>query len=81
MNTVELRHMINEKISLIDDESFLVAIKTIIDTKVSSTTYKLSDFQKERISLGREQLKNGQVISNDDLQSEIDQRIGQRIQL
>lgn len=32
MNTVELRHMINEKISLIDDESFLVAIKTIIDT-------------------------------------------------
>lgn len=73
MNTVELRHMINEKISLIDDESFLVAIKTIIDSKVSSITYKLSNFQKERISEGREQLKNGQVISNDNLQSEIDQ--------
>ena len=73
MNTVELRHMINQRISLIDDEPFLVAIKTILDSKVTSSIYKLSNFQKERISLGREQLKNGQVISNEDLQSEIDQ--------
>ena len=73
MNTIELRHVITERISLIDDESFLVAIKTIIDSKVSSTIYKLSNFQKDRISLGREQLKNGQVIANDNLQSEIDQ--------
>jgi len=65
--------MINEKISLIDDESFLVAIKTILDSKVSSSIYQLSDFQKERIALGREQLSNGQVISNEDLQSEIEQ--------
>ena len=76
MNTVELKHMINQRISLIDDEPFLVAIKTILDTKVTSSIYKLSDFQKERISLGREQLKNGQVISNEDLQSEIDQWLG-----
>jgi hypothetical protein len=69
MDTIELRHMINEKISLIDDESFLVAIKTILDSKVSSSIYQLSDFQKERIALGREQLSNGQVISNEDLQS------------
>jgi len=73
MDTIELRHMINEKISLIDDESFLVAIKTILDSKVSSSIYQLSDFQKERIALGREQLSNGQVISNEDLQSEIEQ--------
>jgi hypothetical protein len=65
--------MINQRISLIDDEPFLVAIKTILDSKVTSSVYQLSNFQKERISLGREQLKNGQVISNEDLQSEIDQ--------
>ncbi len=58
---------------MIDDESFLVAIKTIIDSKVSSTIYKLSNFQNERIASGREQLKNDQVIPNDSLQSEIDQ--------
>ena len=73
MNTVELRHMINQRISLIDAEPFLVAIKTILDSKVSPSIYKLSNFQKERISLGSEQVKNGQVISNEDLQSEIDQ--------
>jgi len=73
MNSVELRHIINERNSLIDDESFLSAIKTILDSKVSSAVYKLSDFQKERINSGREQLKNGETISNDDLQSEISQ--------
>ena len=73
MNSVELGHIINERISLIDDESFLSAIKTILDSKVSSAIYKLSDFQKERINSGREQLKNGETISNDDLQSEISQ--------
>lgn len=71
MNSIELRHIINDRISLIDDESFLSAIKTILDSKVSSAVYKLSDFQKERIDSGREQLKNGNAISNDDLQSEI----------
>ena len=79
MNTVELRHMINQRISLIDDEPFLVAIKTILDSKVTSSIYKLSNFQKERISLGREQLKNGQVISNEDLQSEIDQWLSTKL--
>lgn len=71
MNSIELRHIINDRISLIDDESFLSAIKTILDSKVSSAVYKLSDFQKERIDFGRDQLKNGITISNDDLQSEI----------
>ena len=73
MNTIQLRRIINETIELIDDELFLVAIKTIIDSKVSATIYQLSDFQKERIALGREQLSNGLVISNEDLQSEIEQ--------
>ncbi len=72
MNTVELRNMISQRISLIDDEPFLDAIKTILDAKVSSSIYQLSNFQKERIVLGREQLKNGHVISNEDLQAEID---------
>lgn len=76
MNVIELRHVINERISLIDDESFLIAIKTIIDTKVTSNIYKLSNFQKERIFMGREQLKNGQVFSDEELVSEIDKWLG-----
>ncbi len=73
MSTIELRHHIIEKLSLIDDDSFLKAIKTIIESKVNEQVYKLSDFQKKRIESAREQRKKGQTISNDVLQKEIDQ--------
>ena len=73
MGTLELRHRINEQLSHIEDISFLNAIKTIIESKASESIYKLSDYQKKRISSAREQLKNMQTISHDDLQNEIDQ--------
>ncbi|HRX28660.1 MAG TPA: hypothetical protein P5235_04695 [Saprospiraceae bacterium] len=73
METLELRHIITEKLTHIDDVSFLNAIKTIIESKVSEGTYKLSDYQKNRIDSAREQLKNKQTISHDDLQKEIGQ--------
>jgi len=73
MSTIELRHIINEKLSLIDDDSFLKAIKTIVESKVSERVYRLSDFQKNRIESGREQLRKGQTISDDVLQKEIAQ--------
>ena len=73
MSTIELRHSIIEKLSLIDDTSFLKAIKTIVESKVSERVYKLSDFQKNRIESGREQLRKGLTVSNDVLQKEIDQ--------
>jgi gas vesicle protein len=73
MSTIELRHIITERLSHIDDVSFLNAIKTIIESKVSEGTYKLSDYQKNRIDSARQQLKNRQSISHDDLQKEIDQ--------
>ena len=73
MSTIELRKHIIKKLSLIDDDSFLKAIKTIIKSKVNEGVYQLSDFQKKRIESARSQLKKGQTISNDDLQKEVDQ--------
>ena len=73
MSTIELRHYIIEKLSHIDDDSFLKAIKTIVESKVNKGVYKLSDFQKKRVYSGREQLRKGQSISNEVLQKEIDQ--------
>ena len=46
MSTVELRYMIIEKLLLIDDVSFLEAIKTIIESKAKERVYQLSDSQK-----------------------------------
>jgi len=73
MSTVELRNSIMEQLSLIEDASFLNALRTIIASKVSDSVYELSDFQKKRIELGRQQIEEGQTISHEDLQKEIDQ--------
>ncbi len=73
MSTVELRNSIMEQLSLIEDVSFLNALHTIIASKISDSVYELSDFQKKRIELGRQQVEDGQTISHEDLQKEIDQ--------
>ena len=73
MSTIGLRHYIIEKLSLIDDETFLEAIKTIVESKVNERVYKLSDFQKKRVESGREQLRSGKSVPDDVLQKEIDQ--------
>jgi hypothetical protein len=78
MSTVELRHIISEQLMQIEDESFLNALKTIIDSKISSGIYKLSEFEKERIYLGRERMKNGETISNEDVQKEIEQWLSEK---
>jgi len=72
MSTLELRNKLIENIFLIEDKSFLEALKTIIDTKLASTTYELSDYQRERIRKGREQLINGDTISNEKVQNKVD---------
>lgn len=73
MSTIELRHLITEYLSQIDDVSFLNAIKTMIESKVSNGAYKLSDFQKKRIESGNEQIQKGETISDEVVQKEIDQ--------
>ena len=78
MSTVELRHIISEQLMKIEDESFLNALKTIIDSKISNGIYKLSDYEKERIYLGRERMKKGETISNEDVQKEIEQWLSEK---
>ena len=72
MSTIELRHIIIDHISHIDDVTFLNALKTILESKVTEGKYNLSDYQKKLIDSARRQLKKGQTISNEALQKEID---------
>ncbi len=72
MGTVELRNILIHKIALINDESFLNAIKTIIDTKTKSTIYKTSSDQKLRIKEGIDQIEGGNYFTNEQVESEID---------
>jgi len=73
MSTIELRNFIIDRISLINDDTFLKAIKTLVESKANEGVYKLSDFQKKRVESGRQQLRKGQLISDDNLQKEINQ--------
>lgn len=73
MSTIELRQIITEHLSHIDDQTFLSALKTIIESKISTGLYKLSDFQIDRVNVARQDLKDGQTISHAELQNEIDQ--------
>jgi hypothetical protein len=73
MSTIELRQIISEYLSQIEDATFLNALKVIVESKVSDETYILSDYQKNRIMEARKQFKNGQTMSNESLHLEIDQ--------
>lgn len=73
MSTLELKHIITEHLSRIDDVPFLNVLCTSIESKVMVSEYKLSDFQKVRIELGRHELLNKQTLKHEDLQKEIDQ--------
>lgn len=72
MSTIELKYIINEHLSHIEDTSFLKALKTIIETKAAESVYTLSDDQKTRIDIARKQLKNKETISHEEVQKEID---------
>ena len=78
MSTIELREKIISQLANINDASFLRAIKILLDSKVEKEVYKLSDYRKERIRRGREQLRKNQTISHDELQKEIDQWLGSK---
>jgi hypothetical protein len=73
MSTLQLRHVINEYLSQIEDVSFLKAIKTIIEAKATNNLYNLSDDQKLRVEQSREQYKKGQTISQEELNKDVDQ--------
>jgi len=78
MGTIELRQRIIDQLSHIDDVSFLKAIKTLVDSKAEGEIYKLSEYQKERVRLGREQLSKRQTLSHEAVQKEIDQWVGSK---
>ena len=75
MSTLELRNKLIEEIFLIDDKSFLESLKTIIETKIASNTYELSDFQKERIRLAKEQFQNEKCVSNKNVLHKIEKQL------
>lgn len=70
MDTAELKIDLISRIANLKDIVVMEQIKSLLDLE-EVEIYQLSTEQKRRISLGREQLKNKQTISHEDLQQEI----------
>jgi len=70
MSTIELRNILIKRISEINDNTFLEAIMTIIDSKVDSKIYNLTPQQKDTIIESKRQVTNGEVFSNDQINQE-----------
>jgi len=70
MTYIDLKAKLIEMINEIEDIEFLEAIKTILDTK-SGDLYALSDKQKENIELDRQQIKDGYLLKNDEVFTEL----------
>ncbi len=81
MSTIELREILKSKIDKIDDEVFLSAINTILESKSKSgTNYNqdlqkiiiLSEQQKKVIQNSQKEYLEGNFIENDVLNEEME---------
>lgn len=71
MTMLELKSILIHRISEINDIRFLEAIKTILDRKAEDSVIVLTDEQKQEIIQSRKEIKEGLIISNEELDKEI----------
>jgi len=70
MTTIELKKVLIQRIAEIDDESFLEAIKTILDSKTQSKMMKLTETQIAEINESKDQIERGLFIEQSELDKE-----------
>lgn len=70
MSSVELKKILIQRIADINDEQFLKAIKTILDTKVESEIMLLSKGQKLEIQESRKEIEAGKFVDQSELEAE-----------
>jgi hypothetical protein len=74
MHAAQLKDMVIDKIYGINDVDYLKALKKILDMgKRSEEIYYLNDKQRNVINIGKQQIANGEYISNEELEKEEDE--------
>ena len=71
MSSVELREKILKKLESVDDH-ILKEVLTLIEFETKEGVYKLSNDQKSAIIESRQQIKDGNTFTNDEVDKEID---------
>jgi hypothetical protein len=70
MTSVELKKILIRRIAEINDEQFLKAIVTILDSKVESDVKLLSEGQRSEIQESRKEIRAGKFIEQSDIEAE-----------
>jgi hypothetical protein len=75
MSTVELRKRLIEKIQKTQDERILEEAFRLLELETTEDIeiYRLNDDQKKAISEARQQIKNGQFLTEEQANKEIDE--------
>ena len=71
MSTVELKNHLIQRISEIQDKSFLEAIRTILDSKAESKTIHLTPEITNEIMASKKEINDGLFIENDLLEKQV----------
>ena len=72
MTTIQLKKDLIHQIAEIDDNSFLKALKTIIESKTNSKIIHLTNEQKEDIIRSQKEFEDGHFTEQDELNKEFD---------
>lgn len=70
MTAIELKKLLIHRIAEINDESFLYALKTILETKTQSQFISLTDAQKKEIIDSKEEIEKGLFFEQHQLDNE-----------
>ena len=77
MSTLELKQKLIHKIQGTENEVILEEVYRLLEIDSESLgVYKLNDEQKMAIAESREQIRNGQFLSDEEADKEIDEWLG-----
>ncbi|AOC93627.1 MULTISPECIES: hypothetical protein [Flavobacterium] len=71
MNTLELKTILISEIEKIDDDQFLSALKTILDSRKTPINY--SERYNEDLKVAEEDIQNGNYYSHNEIKDQIEQ--------
>ncbi|WP_426486018.1 hypothetical protein [Flavobacterium sp. 2] len=72
MNTLQLKNILISEVEKIDDDTFLSALKTILDSRKTSPKEYLEQYNDE-LKVAEEDIEKGNFYSHDDVKNKIEQ--------
>ena len=78
MTTIQLKNALIQRISEIEDKSFLEAVKTILDAKSESKIINLTPELTNEIMVSKMEIEQGLFIENEIFENEIEEWLNEK---